>query len=123
MPVIVPQSVLGIGFHRTLSPNLKLKGGRLSGKSSGSAIASDVEFCVIAPSAPSSGATSLFATGIASPKTGETGSGWVDTEFTYGQDKELSCCLSLYVCRKNSTRLLSEKFDKLINQIQSTAEP
>jgi hypothetical protein len=38
MPAIVPQSVLGIGFHRTLSPNLKLKGGRLSGKSSGSAI-------------------------------------------------------------------------------------
>jgi hypothetical protein len=40
MPAIVPQSVLGIGFHRTLSPNLKVRGGRLSGKSSGSAIAS-----------------------------------------------------------------------------------
>jgi hypothetical protein len=37
----------------------------------------------------------LFATGIASPKTGETGSGWVHTEFTCGEDKKLSCCLLL----------------------------
>jgi hypothetical protein len=69
MPAILPQSVLGIGFHRTLEPNLKLKGGRLLGKSSGSAIASDTAL----------GATSIFRQcALALLNTGIARSGWVD---------------------------------------------
>jgi hypothetical protein len=72
IPAIVPQSVLGIGFHRTLEPNLKLKGGRLSGKSSGSAIT---------PSSLPSEAIALLTAGIpksnrSSPKAGFLISGW-----------------------------------------------
>jgi hypothetical protein len=83
IPTIVPQSVLGIGFHRTLSPNLKLKGGSLSGKSSGSAIASRCPLGAIARSAVPPAIPSLTA-GIVklgwvdfSPKAGFLSSCWL----------------------------------------------